>query len=446
MDEGEWLTTEEEYGRPVSDWPFRAPYGNGYSATSQSLWMYSRERPAPGSKWREPPVPESKDLPLKDPSKGQVPFEDVKGAWARQDKSDAEAVSMGSPSPPPNAAPVPAVPIAPYVTSPPAIRHLPVAPVAPARPPVGYQRPPPGFNLPYHDQGWMDAPMERGANRVSFPDAPRAKQGIFSPVFITPVRVIARTIAKSGPFLCARGSLRTLALDFAISDSGTLPLTLTRLTAIPLHTLRVPSFCQEVQREVKVFDLLLLPLEDKTTASQAEIWVAFILLELEVVLPLSIPLLLPLPLSLPFLFRSQSQRRSCKVHRLRHNPRKKERSRSCPPSYEWRAEESLPGSSLSLLERFNEDIASSSRPLLDRFANTGDVEMPEASVYQRFDVPLEERIGEPKKHCFRKHNQAKKRERKEAEQQAKEEEEWREWEMQQRSGDYGHSTYRGFNS
>jgi hypothetical protein len=41
MDEGEWLTTEEEYGRPVPEWPFRVPYENGYSATSQSLWMYS---------------------------------------------------------------------------------------------------------------------------------------------------------------------------------------------------------------------------------------------------------------------------------------------------------------------------------------------------------------------------------------------------------------------
>ncbi|KAJ7695298.1 hypothetical protein B0H14DRAFT_2650622 [Mycena olivaceomarginata] len=67
LDEGEWLTTEEEFGRPVPDWPFRAPYGNGYSATSKSSWMYSRERPSPGLKGQEPPVPESKDLLRKNP-------------------------------------------------------------------------------------------------------------------------------------------------------------------------------------------------------------------------------------------------------------------------------------------------------------------------------------------------------------------------------------------
>jgi hypothetical protein len=105
-------------------------------------------------------------------------------------------------------------------------------------------------------------------------------------------------ITKSGLFLCARASLRTLALDFTISDSGTLPLALVQLAVIPLHTLRIPSFCQEVQREAKVFDLLLLPLEDKTTALQAEIRITLILLELEVAISLSI--LLPLPLPFPF--------------------------------------------------------------------------------------------------------------------------------------------------
>jgi hypothetical protein len=43
------------------------------------------------------------------------------------------------------------------------------------------------------------------------------------------------------------------------------------------------------------------------------------------------------------------------------------------------------------------------------------VGLPMVSVYQRFDVPLEERIGEGKKHRFRKHNCTKKHEKKEAE-------------------------------
>jgi hypothetical protein len=108
LKEGEWLTTDEEYGRPVPDWSFRAPYGNGYSSTKKSLWMYPRERPNPGTKGQEPPVPEVEDLPLKNPGEGGEPFRDVKGAWARQEDSDKngqigdrdpDAVSIGSPTP-----------------------------------------------------------------------------------------------------------------------------------------------------------------------------------------------------------------------------------------------------------------------------------------------------------------------------------------------------------
>jgi hypothetical protein len=109
--------------------------------------------------------------------------------------------------------------------------------------------------------------------------------------------------------------------------------------------------------------------------------------------------------------------------------------------------ETLPQSGRSLIEQFGaENIASSSRPLLDRFNDIADIEMPMASVYQWFDVPLEESIGEGKKHHFRKHNRTKKRERKEAERRAKEDEERQEWETQRMGGGYEQYPPRSFYS
>jgi hypothetical protein len=62
-----------------------------------------------------------------------------------------------------------------YVSSIPALRNLPDAPVTSSQPPVSYSRQP-GLNPPYQ-QGWVDVPVGRGANRVGFPDASRARQG-----------------------------------------------------------------------------------------------------------------------------------------------------------------------------------------------------------------------------------------------------------------------------
>jgi hypothetical protein len=84
-------------------------------------------------------------------------------------------------------------------------------------------------------------------------------------------------------------------LDFVGSDLRTLSLALARFATILLC---VPFSCQEVQREAKMFDLLL-SLKVETPASQAEIRITFIPFELEVSLPFSIPFELPLPLVFP---------------------------------------------------------------------------------------------------------------------------------------------------
>jgi hypothetical protein len=80
-----------------------------------------------------------------------------------------------------------------------------------------------------------------------------------------------------------------------------------------------------------------------------------------------------------------------------------------------------------VFERFGvHEPSADGQSLLERFDDFGNEETPTVSVFQWFDVPLEERIGGEKKHRFRKHNRAKKREKKEADQRAQEGREWRE--------------------
>ncbi|KAJ7863279.1 hypothetical protein B0H14DRAFT_3444140 [Mycena olivaceomarginata] len=224
LEEGEWLMTDEEYGRPVPDWSFRAPYGSGYSSTKKSLWMYPRERPNPGTKGQELPVPEVEDLPLKNPGEGGEPFRDVKGAWARREDSDEDrqigdrdpdAVSIGSPTPArlPLASMegVESVPTPPPYKSfaavtlipPTAPRLLPrpydqvlarsaevpfmppstsySTPVAPARRSNDYRPLQPSSHSLYARQGQLGAPA--GPYRSGHPDAPRATQ--FAPMGAT---------------------------------------------------------------------------------------------------------------------------------------------------------------------------------------------------------------------------------------------------------------------
>jgi hypothetical protein len=77
------------------------------------------------------------------------------------------------------------------------------------------------------------------------------------------------------------------------------------------------------------------------------------------------------------------------------------------------AEEPIATPSRPLLLRLSDEVAPiPSRSLLQRFEGVEDVDMPLAS---RLAVPLEQRIGDVKGRRFRKHNRAKKRERREAE-------------------------------
>ncbi|KAJ7837764.1 hypothetical protein B0H14DRAFT_2589004 [Mycena olivaceomarginata] len=369
---------------------------NGYSATSKSLWMYSWERSAPSTKGQEPPIPEGKDLPLKDPSKEQVLFKDVKGAWAHQDKSDVDAASTGSPSPLSRAAPAQMEGVESELTPP-----VKATPAVPAAPYVD------GWTLQ-----WVEAPIEsasptlREQNRECWAGRPslwdggegedgqmRGEVGATSPLqeqrFPPDAPREWNLLPLQRQPLCTPVFTPPPLPQNKIRDLGTLPLMLAQLATIPLHTLCVPFSCQEVQREVKMFGLLL-SLKVETTMLQAEIQVTLILLELEVALPLSIPLLLPLlllflislplPISKPKVF---AQSPSLVPQHYPLYSRKKERSRLHPLSYEWRTEESSPASGQSLLKQFgDESIASLSCSLLDRFNNVGDVEMPEASIYQ----------------------------------------------------------------
>ncbi|KAJ7657572.1 hypothetical protein B0H14DRAFT_2659329 [Mycena olivaceomarginata] len=84
-------------------------------------------------------------------------------------------------------------------------------------------------------------------------------------------------------------------------------------------------------------------------------------------------------------------------------------------------QESPPVGYQSVFKRFGmHEPSADGRTLLERFDDFGNEEAFTASVFQRFDVPLEERIGGEEKHRFRKHNRVKKRKKKKADQGARE--------------------------
>ncbi|KAJ7844091.1 hypothetical protein B0H14DRAFT_2585344 [Mycena olivaceomarginata] len=499
LDEGEWLTTEEEY-----------------SATNKSLWMYLRERPSPGLKGQEPPIPENKDLPMKNSDGTREPFQDVKGAWARQDGNDTDAVVNGKPLPRrPRAAPAPMEGRPPLdleegLLSPDESLPLPlpcplgiqadsglsclartdldqirggwtlrraevlIGEVFPMRrehdrvtagwpaEALGWGR---GRGRPYERQGWgsQGLPPRRDelfSPRLEQRPPPNAPRGPNLPPQRWPP---ARPLISDPPPgttvlilpLPVYPAPRSYPLGFAKSCSRPTPFAVDNFPTVPISGVeyiasRISGPLREIETKTKTLDFLFV-LQDKTSAAKTKVRVELFVFKLKVALLL--PLSLQLPLSLPFPnpFQTLTQ-----VSPL------------AAPPYPEVALETPKGSSFlfeggsdaeialafagrcwtrgSATARTNDggNPSSKRRPLLDRFNDVADVEMPMASVYQRFDVPLEERIGEGKKHRFHKHNRTKKRERKEAERRAKEDEERQEWETQRKGGGYEQYPPRSF--
>ncbi|KAJ7782944.1 hypothetical protein B0H16DRAFT_1447180 [Mycena metata] len=89
--EGEgWLTMGREFGRPAPQWPYK---GTGGQKLRESTWMYVKERPEPGDVGRLPTAPSMQQLPTLD---GGL-YEEADGEWARVDEPehDSDAVSLG---------------------------------------------------------------------------------------------------------------------------------------------------------------------------------------------------------------------------------------------------------------------------------------------------------------------------------------------------------------
>ncbi|KAJ7081457.1 hypothetical protein C8R44DRAFT_895094 [Mycena epipterygia] len=98
VDEAFGLTTGEEYGRPVPDWPFLYPSGNRYLDRAPSLWMYQKEKPDPFFVGRVAKAPEARFLPGLD----GAPHDTNEARWAThpgdQDGGSEDEVSLGSES------------------------------------------------------------------------------------------------------------------------------------------------------------------------------------------------------------------------------------------------------------------------------------------------------------------------------------------------------------
>ncbi|KAJ7671052.1 hypothetical protein B0H14DRAFT_2657540, partial [Mycena olivaceomarginata] len=480
---GEWLTTEEEYGRPVPDWPFRAPYGMG--------------TPLPIR--REPPVPESKDLPMRNSDGNGEPFQDVKapapmegveseltppaGATSFADHvpsitlnplpSPKASIGLGGPSEPDESPPLPLL--------------------RPARHPGGYRPQSLGPIRPRTDQGWSDAPVSRGAYRGGLPDAPRAqpatsgwpaeasrwgggsrttlreaRMGSRGPpprrdepyssprlerlpppnaprgpnlpppamaaqlatiisdpppavsvaIFIAPAFSAPRTSAarSPGPHLFhADGRTRSVSPKSVQERPRSRSIASQRSRSRESGTSHPASHAHRGKRDGnKMFDFLFA-LQDETFAAKTKVRVELLVFKLKVtlLLPFSLQLSLPLPLPNPFQALAQVS------------------SPAAPPCPEV-ALETPKGSSFLFEGGTYDEIALA---FTDWTRSSS-----------RFNVPLEERIGEEKKHRFRKHNRAQKRERKETKRRAKEDEERREWETQRRGGGYERYPPRDFYS
>ncbi|KAJ7832936.1 hypothetical protein B0H14DRAFT_2591748 [Mycena olivaceomarginata] len=543
LEEGEWLTTDEEYGRPVPDWSFQAPYGSGYSSTKKSLWMYPRERPNPGTKGQEPPVPEVEDLPLKNPGEGGEPFRDVKGAWAHREDSDEDrqigdcdpdAVSIGSPTPacsplasmegvesvptPPPYKSVAAVTLVPPTAPrllpqpydqvlarsaevpfmPPSTSHS--TPVAPARRSNNYRPLQPSSHSLYARQGQLGAPA--GPYRSGHPDAPQATQ--FAPMGAadsTGWEGDVDGLVGGGEEEC-RGRCRVEtsimrlhgkngALSQMHLEVGTRPrynkfVLLTRLRhrrlldmsmlgpphsrllrrgilPVQAHQLLPPVGTRNVRARAVGCNpersddapppprargpgiyaaangrlargpepVRLLDPENACAFARGRVPVLVLALVLKPVPALALVLALEVVGALIDMTTAPDNRALAtdgrvdelvvpiRVYLRQQSGGRKGGCRFHPSVMNGVFIVHLNGS------RVHEPSADG-RSLLERFDDFGNEETSAVSVFQRFDVPLEERIGGEKKHHFRKHNRAKKREKKEADQRAREGREWRE--------------------
>ncbi|KAJ7820777.1 hypothetical protein B0H14DRAFT_2599758 [Mycena olivaceomarginata] len=511
---GEWLTTEEEYGRPVPDWPFERPTGTG---TPLPISHYGCTR---GS-----------DPLLVSKGGSHLLLRDVKGAWARQDETirmrcqwealprrpratpahmegveseltpPAGATSFADhvPSITPNPLPPPKASIG--LGGPSEPRRI--APVAPAasrsasrRLPTSVSWPDPTSNRPrrLRDGEEVEDGLTRckdgeheGRRRVET-NLTRLRDSSSTPLRMplegqTSLHSDGRRLARSSqillrPFRCdihhprlfraknvrtrspgphlfrAEVVLARFRRDLFKNDP-------TRGRSLPdgpdlgnqVH--RVPRSMLIAGKRDGSEDVLLplrTPGRDVRGEDEGPSRAPRIQAQGRAPTPVLAPALTPAPAPAPtpapelipgarastIACRATMPRGRTRGHRRARRSSSREElttrlhsrsltGREAPRLLERMTGETLPQSGQSLMERFGgENIASSSRPLLDRFDDVVDVEMPMASVYQRFNVPLEERIGEEKKHRFRKHNRAQKHERKETERRAKEDEERRE--------------------
>ncbi|KAK7042773.1 hypothetical protein R3P38DRAFT_3260714 [Favolaschia claudopus] len=394
------LTTERMFGRPVPDWPFWTGSGGKPLRRLSSAWMYFDQDPPAGREGTTAPTPRAEQLPLL--SDGSYARHNGEWAWGTQqaEGSDDDEVSLGeSDGDSPPGSPRSSTARRP---APPSGAQSPTRASAPA--PSGNNEmsnsrrtmPPTGPSA--HAHRAHAPPSARRVDQRSSPHPLSIASDANLPLGSTVVRLLAALarplatrIRLAVPFRRVNGCC---ALAPRHHTDAVLLLVLGRLVpVVPLRALHRPANVSA--RLAPGLLIVIVRLLVRAVALALALALAHHLALARMHVPALAPVN-PAPLA-PLLW---TVRRAVRSDRRRGLQlllwlQRLQRLVSPPPS---------------LLSRFDPMDVDGPPSLLSRLqAANEDVEMPDKSLFDRFDVSLEDRLGDVKPHRFRKHKRTEKR-------------------------------------
>ncbi|KAF8175926.1 hypothetical protein K438DRAFT_1979431 [Mycena galopus ATCC 62051] len=363
------LTTGRAFGRPVPDWPFLFPSGNSYLKKTRSKWMYKDQDPVASDIGRIADPPRIEQLPLL--SSGAHEPHEGDWAWDANEERD-DTVSLGA-----SDGESSRMPIAP--------------PILPQRPRTEEPRAPPR-------PGYVPRPVPRGLSMRN-PPRPTTVWPATSAPSATPLAPSSsRSPAEAQPVVVGQDRFRVGSVNRRLTpSSSTMPLRPTEAASPtfstflgpeifhratpsiprpPIHNTVPGSISVPVEKEVTTweedaFEIPFSPSARKVFHPSAAFYLASSILPPFAQFPFTTRVSLSSTLSNP--------------------------TTLAPSPLLFPTKASLG--------------ATDAEPVL----NSEDVEMTDVSVFGRFGVRLEERVGVAKPHRFRKHNRTQKRLRKEVE-------------------------------
>ncbi|KAK6988172.1 hypothetical protein R3P38DRAFT_3291265 [Favolaschia claudopus] len=433
------LTTERIFGRPVPDWPFWAGSEGKPLRRLGSAWMYFDQDPPAGREGATATPPSAEQLPLL--SDGSHERHDGEWAWGlhQNEDSDDDEVSLGesdAESPPGSPRPSATKRPAPLPRAPPPVREF--APAPRRNDEMSNPRrtvPPTGPSAPVHR-----APAPPLARRVDQRSSPPDPLSTASDVNLPHGGIVVRLLAVLAhplvirallvvPFrrviVCLARAPRRVVVPYLALRRPTgaiLPFALDRPAPVVKH--RAHHRPANVTAPLAL-DLLVVITRLLVRATAALVLalvpalarpLALARIRVPALAPVNAAPLAPLPLPDHRALTSDQPVRDTRenatpslMHRLG--------GRTSPPP--------------SLLSRF-EPMDVDPPSLLSRLqSQPQDVEMPDRTLFDRFDVSLEDRVGEVKPHRFRKHKRTEKRYKRHKEAVEKMEAEFFLWKEQQ---------------